>query len=388
MLRFFNTDIQNISLFSGLEKSKKQLKYRRIDKPRILLYKTGMPGIEFITKELKADFLDQSGNWVQRTIEVRIDPITLRTSRITPHRALEKERGTQILYSPPEPDLDEKNCPFCPGNRNKMTPCLKPEISGQGRLVHNRSVLFPNLYPYTEWSAVSLFGDTHHVEIGTADPLSYRDSFINCSCYLERVKKADPKAVYMSVTQNHLPGAGGSLIHPHLQVHATRVKSNSMDLLDKRARNHEKWFHSCLFSDLLDREKSLGQRVIGSTGSWEWVAAFAPFGFYEIWGISPGNASLLVPDRQRLWQDLAQGVINTQKFYRSLNRNAYNLALATHENGHDLPSLKVSLTARSSFAPWVRSDFTGFEMASGEMATFTRPERVASMARPFWDSGA
>lgn len=32
----------------------------------------------------------------------------------------------------------------------------------------------------------------------------------------------------------------------------------------------------------------------------------------------------------------------------------------------------------------VRTDFTGFEIASGEMATFTLPETVAEMARLYW----
>ena len=30
----------------------------------------------------------------------------------------------------------------------------------------------------------------------------------------------DPAAVYMTITQNHLPSAGGSLINPHLHVQA------------------------------------------------------------------------------------------------------------------------------------------------------------------------
>ncbi len=38
----------------------------------------------------------------------------------------------------------------------------------------------------------------------------------------------------------------------------------------------------------------------------------------------------------------------------------------------------------TSYAPWVRSDLTGFEVASGEMVTFTFPETVAAMARAFW----
>lgn len=351
---------------------------------RVFLIKGRELLIQFKKKTLTAGFPDSAGRPVKRAIEVRRDPVTLQTSRITPHRSLEKDRGTDRLYDPPESDLNETTCPFCPGNREAMTPRLTPEICETGRQVHGRSVLFPNLYPYTEWSAVSLFDDTHYVPIGTAEPSSCRDSFINCARYLEQVIRVDPEAVYMSITQNHLPGAGGSLVHPHLQVHATREISNSHGLVRKRTREYRSRYGGCVFTDLLAAEKKAGERWIGTTGSWEWVAAFAPFGFYEIWGISPGRSSLLISGENQVWQDLARGVLNVQKFYRSLNRNAYNLALISIEDGLSPSCLRVCLTARSSYAPWVRSDFTGFEMASGEMTTFTRPETVAEMAGGFW----
>lgn len=328
--------------------------------------------------------MDGSGSRIKRIQQVRTDPVTLKKCRITPSRALEKERGTEMLYHPPEKDLDEKKCPFCPANRDAMTPCLMPEISEEKRLCYKDSILFPNLFPYTEWSAVSLFGNTHHVEIGTAGLGAYRDSFINCSQYLAQVKKADPEAIYMSITQNHLPGAGGSLIHPHLQVHATKQISNHHRILEQRAQAYEDLYGTCILTDLILSEKKAEQRYLGSTGSWEWVTAFAPSGFYEIWGIAQNISSLLMPEKTQVWEDLAKGVLNTQKFYRSLNRNAYNLALLSVEDGKNILCLKVSLTARSSYAPWVRSDITGFEIASGDMATFTLPEDVADRAKEFW----
>jgi len=340
--------------------------------------------IEFRKQEFSAKFSDAAGKALTRIQQVRTDPVTMKQCRITPSRALENERGTEKLYQPPEIDLNESKCPFCPVNLESMTPCLNEQISKSKKLKNRKSILFPNLFPYTEWSAVSLFDNTHHVEIGTANPGSYRDSFINCSDYLTRVKRADPKAIFMSITQNHLPGAGGSLVHPHLQVHATKQISTNHALLKKRAREHAAQYRKCILSDLLLTEKEMGERYIGSTGAWEWIAAYAPSGFYEIWGIATSEYSLLIPGEKGIWQDLAEGVLNTQKFYKSLNRNSYNLSLLSVEDNTKNPCLKISLTARSSYAPWVRSDFTGFELASGEMATFTLPESVAAMACKFW----
>ena len=340
--------------------------------------------IAFEMTELSARFVDISGKSQRRIQQVRTDPITLKQSRITPSRSLENERGTEKLYQPPKIDLDESRCPFCAPNLEAMTPCLDEKVAEQNRLVHNESVLFPNLFPYTEWSAVSIFDASHHVEIGSADPAVYRDSFINCSDYLCRVKRVDPAAIFMSITQNHLPGAGGSLVHPHLQVHATRHISNNHAVLQKRVQEYRRQYDNCIFSDLLKAEQQTGVRYIGSTGLWKWVAAFAPSGFYEIWGIATSASSLLTKNHKELLHDLARGVLNVQRFYRSINRNAYNLGLVSIEDDRNLSSLRVSLTARSSYAPWVRSDFTGFELASGEMATFSYPESVATRARDFW----
>jgi UDPglucose--hexose-1-phosphate uridylyltransferase len=340
--------------------------------------------IEFTKKEFSANFTDASGNQLTRIQQVRKDPVTLKQCRISPSRSHENERGTEKLYHPPDIDMDESRCPFCPGNLERMTPCLNQNICGSKRLKNKKSTLFPNLFPYTEWSAVSLFDNTHHVEIGTASPDSYRDSFVNCSGYLTRVMRVDPQAIFMSITQNHLPGAGGSLIHPHLQVHAAKQISNNHRVLKQRANEYETQYNSCILSDLLLAEQEAGERYIGRTGVWEWVAAFAPSGFYEIWGIATSESSLLIAEKAEVWQDLADGVLNTQKFYRSMNRNAYNLSLLSIEDGEEIPCLRVALTVRSSYAPWVRSDFTGFEVASGEMATFTFPEAVAAMAQPFW----
>ena len=247
-----------------------------------------------------------------------------------------------------------------------------------------RSVLFPNLFPYGCHSAVSLFDDRHFVEIGTASPASYADCFLNCRDYLLRVLEIDPASVYMAVTQNHLPAAGGSLLHPHLQLQADPVASNHHRFLERRTAEFLSQTGQRLFSTYLEDERRDGSRLIGQTGSWQWLAAFAPEGFFEIWGILPQVASLRQAGDED-WRDLAQGVINAQKFYRSLNRNGYNLGLLFVEDGSEILELRVVMVVRSNYAAWTRSDHTGFEVMLGDMATFTAPEETARLARPFWD---
>jgi galactose-1-phosphate uridylyltransferase len=246
-----------------------------------------------------------------------------------------------------------------------------------------RSVLFPNLFPYGSHSAVSLFDERHFVEIGTASPNSYADCLLNCRDYFQRVIENDPKSVYLAITQNHLPSAGGSLLHPHLQLQADGVASNHHRFLQERAAEHLHRTGTRLFTAYLAHERIDGRRYIGGTGRWEWLAAFAPEGFFEIWGILPGVASLRQAGAED-WQALARGVIQAQRFYRSLNRNGYNLGLLSIEDGTDALELRAVMVVRSNYAPWVRSDHTGFEVMLGDMATFSAPEATAERARPFW----
>jgi galactose-1-phosphate uridylyltransferase len=232
---------------------------------------------------------------------------------------------------------------------------------------------------------VSLFDNDHFVEIGKASHSSYTDSFLNCCRYLARVIDHDPQAVYMAITQNHLPSAGGSLIHPHLQINADRVAANHHRFLLERAYTFYQHNGDFLFSTYLGHEKKDGSRYIGKTGSWEWVAAFAPEGFFEIWGILPRTTSLQQPAVSD-WEDLVQGILNIQRLYRSINRNGYNLGLLSVEVPTSRLELRIVIVVRSNYAPWVRSDHTGFEIMLGDMTTFVAPEQTAEWARPFFSS--
>ncbi|MBI5578295.1 MAG: galactose-1-phosphate uridylyltransferase [Deltaproteobacteria bacterium] len=339
--------------------------------------------IRFEKETVRARFAQPPGGQVEATIEIRVNPITGRTSRIAFSRAGEREAATDSFPDPPPFAGDTAYCPFCSINLPAKTPQLLKTYEASGRMIRGASVLFPNLFPYGAHSAVSLFDDRHFVEIGTASVNSYTNSFFNCAEYLRRVLVQDPEAVYMAITQNHLPSAGGSLLHPHFQIQADRIASNHQRFLKERALKHFMETGSLLLSDYLQREKEHSQRYIGATGAWEWVAAFAPEGFFEIWGILPQVTSL--PQvAAGAWADLAQGVINTQRYYRSLNRNGYNLGILVIEEEASKLEVRVVILARSNYAPWVRSDHTGFEVMLGDMATFTAPEDTATAARPFW----
>jgi galactose-1-phosphate uridylyltransferase len=339
--------------------------------------------LSFEKNTIEARMQLPDGQAVVKPIEIRKNPITGRTCRITFSRAGEREPGTEALPDPPPFAADRSSCPFCLEALAARTPRLAAEVCPNGRMQKGDSILFPNLFPYGSHSAVSLFDDRHFVEIGTASPDSYTDCLLNCRDYLLRILAIDPTCIYLAITQNHLPSAGGSLLHPHLQLQADSIASNHHRFLKTRAAEHLKATAAPLFSAYLDHERREASRYIGRTGSWEWLAAFAPEGFFEIWGILPGVASIRQAT-EKDWGALARGVINTQRFYRSQNRNGYNLGLLLIEDGSHALELRVVMIVRSNYAAWVRSDHTGFEVMLGEMATFSAPEETAQRARPFW----
>ena len=341
--------------------------------------------LQFKRETFHALIILPNGDVVRRPIEIRTHPITGRTCRITYSRNEEHEHGTQFLPEPPPFAGQRDNCPFCRERLDGNTPKMVHPLCPQGRMIRGNSTLFPNLFPYGRYSAVSLFDDEHFVEIGTANLQSYTDSFLNCRDYLQRVLSHDPLAIFMAVTQNHFPSAGGSLLHPHLQVHADRIPSNYQRFMLSCAAEYRKKFGSCIFGDYLRLEQQKNRRTIGMTGPWHWLAAFAPEGFFEIWGILPDITDFRDTTEDH-WADLARGVINTQRFYRSISRNGYNLGLLLIADGSGDLEIRVVITVRSNYAPWVRSDFTGFEVMLGDMATFTAPEHTAEQARPFWSA--
>jgi galactose-1-phosphate uridylyltransferase len=341
--------------------------------------------LSFETRTIRARLVEPGGEPAEMPIEVRTNPITGRTCRITFSRSAEREPGADRLPEPPPFAADRTACPFCAPRSGTQTPRLIPEIDTAGRMQRGTSLLFPNLFPYGGYSAVSLFDDTHFVPIGEARLESYADCFLNCRDYLLRVLRRDPRAVYTAVTQNHLPSAGGSLLHPHLQVHADRIASNHHRFLERRAAGYRQQTGQLLFSDYLRHEREEGSRFIGRSGDWQWLAAFAPEGFFEVWGILPAVVSIRDAAPVQ-WHDLARGVVNAQRFYRSLNRNGYNLGLLSVEDGGGGLELRVVIVVRSNYASWVRSDHTGYEVMLGDMATFSAPEDTARFARPFWDA--
>ena len=209
---------------------------------------------------------------VDRPIEIRTDPITGRTCRITFSRGEEREPGAETLPAPPPFASDRRSALFASADRDPH-PAVSGRLCPEGRMLRGTRPL-SNLFPYGRYSAVSL-STTATSWTSARLPSPYTDSFLNCRDYLRRVLAHDPAAVFMAITQNHLPSAGGSLLHPHLQVQADRTPANYQRFLRPAPAVSTAIRHRAC-SAITWPWKADGRRCIGATGPWQWLAAFAP----------------------------------------------------------------------------------------------------------------
>ena len=318
--------------------------------------------------------------------EIRIDPLTGRTSRITASRG----NDTPIDFdNPPYRDQvrnSEKGCPFCYEKLEKATPTFPKEITPEGRFTCNNSILFPNLNPYGRYSAVATFSPAHFIEIGSFETDMYVDAFTNSVAYLNAVFSHDEEVTASAVTQNYLPSSGGTLIHPHLQINAFVNPTNYLKELEISSKNYFINESSSYWSRLIETETERDERLISVQDGLIWLTPFAPRGFLEVWAVSPDYADIR-NIRKNILYTLSEGIIAVQKYYRSRGKNSFNLAVYSIPKASLSYRLLVRIVARANYSPYERNDQSYFEVMLGESATDEFPERIAQDVKKFFQEG-
>jgi galactose-1-phosphate uridylyltransferase len=140
------------------------------------------------------------------------------------------------------------------------------------------------------------------------------------------------------------------------------------------------------FDDYVATEKRLGERYLGSTGSVEWLASFAPQGFNEVRGFLPGVAS---PGEfaQEQVEELGEGISRVLNVYADLGFQSFNMALLGAPPGTAGYLLSVRLVCRANLQPLYRSDVTYFERLHWQAMVDGSPEELAERARERFASG-
>jgi len=309
-------------------------------------------------------------------LEVRWDPLTGHSARLI--------ESPDLLFPPNTYDLaalaeqTRADCPFCPHAVDVATPKLPPAVwpdgepdgepdgdsDGDGRIRRGQALLFPNLRAYAKHSSVALYGTNLHflpVARLAGDAGLIGDNLAAQRDWLRAVVAADPASGWASVNANHLFPSGSSVFHPHTQGAAHPVPTSMQAALAQVPPER--------YADFLATERRAGRRHLGSTGSIEWLASFAPLGPAELRAFVPGVACPVELDDDRL-AELAAGIATALGLYAELGFESFNLAVYGAPPGTRGYPLNLRLLARSNptEAEPYRSDATCLERLHWEAA--------------------
>jgi galactose-1-phosphate uridylyltransferase len=343
--------------------------------------------MEFTTISKETVLLNPLQDMKRRRIasEIRIDPLTGRSSRICHFMQLQWEKPDLAQLA----DRTAAGCPFCPDRVMAITPCFPPEILPEGRLVSEDRVLFPNLAPYEAISAVAVMGAAHFIPMTRLTPRRIAAGFELCLTFfraLERVQH--PESVYHMINWNYMPPSGSSLIHPHLQVFAGSFAPNLMRRELSAARVYREAHGSNYWDDLVALERAHGGRYLGRIGRTHWLSAFAPMGIAgDVVAVVDDVHCTLELTSQDL-ADLALGLTQAMAAYDEMGVFSFNMNFFTGAAGDGHYRLHLVFSPRAFFNQALGTpDVGALQQLYREGVCMAFPEEIAQRLKPHFNAG-
>lgn len=315
---------------------------------------------------------------VDASSEIRYDPITGHSTRILnfPVRPVERPDLTEMI------DKSKAFCPFCPELVELVTPKFHPELTSTERFVRGGAICFPNAFPNDENAAVTVMTKSHYVPVGGFDEAILSDAMNCCIDYLEEITEKQPPAVYQSINWNYMPLAGGSIIHPHLQISASSTPTNYYSSIEPVLSRNSNGDEGLSWHALVEREKEEARRFIGQGRNISWIVAFAPLGIFDVIGVirNCGTASDMKGD---ILAEMLSGIVKVLSYIDSLNMYSLNMSLYLRLNS-DTFTPHVRICPRVSIPPFGTSQINYMRMLHNEPMTTIRPETVCEAIREIW----
>jgi galactose-1-phosphate uridylyltransferase len=339
--------------------------------------------IKFINTLNESSFLDPMSNFAPKTVvsEIRHDPLTGQISRIFPFRKFSLHKHD---WAPFVEESKQKFCPFCPEVLEKVTPKFTADIAPEGRIKMGDATVIPNLNPYEKYASLVVMSSRHYIPMEEIDAELIQNSFRAGLDYLQRVSAADPEeARYVSINWNYMPYAGGSLIHPHLQVLAGQEPSTFGKRLIEASDIYLNDYNSNYWNDLLNIETKTGERYIGQTGQLHWLSAFAPRHIGDVLGILPGKQTIDDVTDDDL-NDLAAGLCKIINFYNQSHLPSFNAALYFARRENTGFAIHARIVGRFTIFPLVGSDITHMQILHDDPWSVILPETIATELKPYF----
>lgn len=329
--------------------------------------------ISFQSTPVTSTFLDPQNEYAERsqTIEHRRDPLTGQFARVADHLPPREQADLDQAV------IDAAIPIFKPPLVDQITPRYPDHMDAEGRLKRGRSVLFPNLNPYDEYSPVVAIGERELVRPGELSPDDVGDALCLMRDFFGSLP--DDRRVGL-VGWNYLPPSSSSIPHPHLQAVTNARVPDRMAREYAAERVHREEHGSSFWDDLVDAEHD-GERWLGAADGWSRMMAFAPR--------TPIPEALLVsddiPDLQAAADDdchaLAGQLIVLANAYHAAGYSAFNVAL--HPTGPVEGSrLRARYIPRTHIFPKISSsDVTWLHLGSDEGLCLISPESFAAQLR-------
>jgi galactose-1-phosphate uridylyltransferase len=338
--------------------------------------------MEFKVVTRNSLFFDPFNNFelTKRPTEFRFDPLL--------------EKATRIIYFPvtlpPPPDqtaIAEATQPFCPFCRPAVfekTPRFTEEIAPEGRIEHEDAVVFPNAFPYDQYSAVGVVGEEHFVALDSFNPAVLGNAFTAATEYLRRVYTNDAQYRHHSINMNYMPLAGGSIIHPHIQIIAGDIPTNYQRAVELKTGEYKERVGSRFFHDLVSEEKKRGERFIAAVDGISWLSAFAPMGITEFIAVFDTYSPLIAMDGAS-FVAFSEKLVRIFSYLAQMNFMSFNLAVYsappdTKKDDAPYPT-HARIIPRTQLPPLGASDINYFEMLHHEVLTIIKPEDAAAAVR-------
>lgn len=338
--------------------------------------------INFLKNVSRSVYQDPTSNFELKQVESqkRYDPLTGKLVRVFPFRKLAFPRHD---WAPFVEESRQRFCPFCPGVLEKATPRFPEDFIPGGRIQVGQSMLVPNLHPYETHTGVVVMTPSHYLSMEDITVEVMVDSMEAGIRYLQVIAEKDPEnAKYSSINWNYMPYAGGSLIHPHLQVISGGEPGNlEREVIDSAALYYKN-NGSVYWDDLLEAERQ-GERYLGATGSVEWLATYAPLAMGDVTAVLGGCSTIQDISREKL-VELAGGLKKVISYYDSVDLPAFNMALYFAGRGDEGFRCTARLVGRYTLFPLVGSDISHMQMLHQDPWTLHLPETMAEELRKFF----
>jgi galactose-1-phosphate uridylyltransferase len=313
-------------------------------------------------------------------VEVRVDPLTGRTARISHFMRLHWKK----------PDLaklvagTEATCPFCPDRVLKVTPCFPADLAPDGRFFRGDQVLFPNLAPYDGLGAVATLGSRHYIPMAEVEPARIASGLLLAMDFYRRVRAiGHPESVYHLLSWNYMPASGSSLIHPHLQVFASSTAPNQLRTELAAAQAYFLANGRTYWDDLVEAERREGRRFIGRLGRISWLANFAPFGVAGDVVAVVDDCRVILDLSEEDVAAMARGLTAAMAAYDKLGIYNFNVCFFPGAEQDRFARLHMVFSPRIYYNPILAApDTTALRTLYDESICVGFPENIAATIQP------